>query len=89
MVEPSLAARPYYTHDGLTNLPYHPQFGGDTGIRGETTAKSRWCPDLNQAVEEATCFTCDCWGDHGAGVEQCYYDWKQEEQDREEGEDET
>jgi len=35
------------------------------------------------------CSSCSMWGDHGAGVEQCYYDWKQEEQDREEGEDET
>ena len=89
MIEPPLAARPYYTHDGLTNRPYRLQFGGSTGVRGETTATSRRCPELEEVIEETACSSCGRWGDHGTGVEQCYYDWKQEEQDREEGEDET
>jgi hypothetical protein len=89
MVEPPPAARPYFAYDGLTNRPYHPQFGGGTGVRGETATTRRWCPDLEEAIEETACSSCGNWGDHGAGVEQCYYDWKQEEQDREEGEDET
>jgi hypothetical protein len=88
MIEPPLAARPYYAHDGLTNHPYHPQSGGGTGIRGETAATSRWCPEREEAIEETACFSCDKWGEHD-GVEQCYHDWKQEEQDREEAEDET
>jgi hypothetical protein len=89
MIEPPLAARPYYTHDGLTNRPYHPQFGGGTSGRGETAATSRWCPELEEAIEKTACSSCGKWGDHGAGVEQCYHDWTQEEQDREEGKDET
>jgi hypothetical protein len=82
MLEPPLAAKPYFTHDGLTNRPYHPQFGNSTGVRGETAATSRWCPELEEAIEETACSSCD-------KVEQCYHDSKQEEQDREEGEVET
>ena len=89
MLEPPLAAKPYFTHDGLTNRPYHPQFGGGTGVQGETAATSRWCPEQEEAIEETACSSCGNWGDHGTGVEQCYHDWKQEEQNREEGEVET
>jgi hypothetical protein len=58
------------------------RFGGGTGVQSETAATSRWCPELEEAIEETACSSCD-------KVEQCYHDSKQEEQDREEGEVET
>jgi hypothetical protein len=89
-IEPPPAAKPYYTHDGLMNRPYHTQFGGGTGVRGETAATSRWCQELEEVIEETACSSCANWGEHdGDGIERCYHDSKQKEQDREEGEDET
>ena len=89
MIEPPLAARPYFAPEGLAREPYRPHLGSNTGRLGRTSLPTRWCPERNEAVEMTTCETCDKWGDHGAGVEQCYYDWKQEKQGQEEGEDET
>jgi len=89
MVEPPLAARPFYTHDGLTNRPYHPQFGGGTGVRGETSASTRWCLDHKESVEVTACEECDKWEDHGVdGIEQCLHDWQEENERQKKGEDE-
>jgi len=83
MVEPPLAARPFYTHDGLTNRPYHPQIGGGAGVRGETSAPTRWCLDRNEAVEVTACEECDKWGDHGGQMEECLLDWEEKQQAKE------
>ena len=90
MIEPPLAARPYFTHGGLTNRPYHPQFGGGTGVRGEAATTSRWCPELEEAIEETACSSCGKWGDHdGDGVERCRYDKLDETEDEGDRDHET
>ena len=89
MVEPPLAARPFYSHDGLTSRPYHPQFGGGTGVRGETSAPPRWCPDRGEAVKVTACEECDKWGDHGGQMEECLLDWEKKQQAKEGQEDES
>jgi hypothetical protein len=89
MVEPPLAARPFYSHDGLTNRSYHPQFGGGTGVRGGTSETTRWCLDRKKAVEVTTCEECDKWGDHGGQMEECLYDWEEKQHPKESPEDES
>jgi len=76
MIEPPSAARPYLTHDGLTNRPYHPQFGGSTGIRNNAGSSEKWCARDQCAVdEEEDCPSCDDFGDHDdEDVERCRYE---------------
>jgi hypothetical protein len=81
-IEPPLAGRPYLTHDGLTNRPYHPQFGGSTGIRNNAGSNEKWCARDQCAVdEEETCPSCGEFGDHD-GVERCRYEETEDEGDR-------
>jgi len=84
MIEPPTAAKPYLTHDGLTNRPYHPQFGGSTGIRNNAGSSEKWCArDECTVDEEEACPSCDEFGDHdGDGVERCYFDWLEENQEQ-------
>jgi len=90
MVEPPLAARPYFAPDGLSREPYRPHPGSNMGSLGRTSVPTRWCLDRKEAVEVTACEKCDKWGEHdGNGVEQCYHDSNQEKQDQEDGEDET
>jgi hypothetical protein len=89
MVEPPPTARPYFTPEGLSREPYRPHPGSNPGSLGRTSIPTRWCPDRGEAIEVTACEECDKWGDHGAGIEQCYHDWKQEKQDQEKGGDET
>jgi hypothetical protein len=84
-IEPSPATRPYLTHDGLTNRPYHPQFGGGTGIRNNAGSSEKWCARDQCTVDEAEdCPSCDEFGDHDGdgGVERCYFDWLEENQEQ-------
>jgi len=88
-IEPPLAARPYLTPEGLSRKPYRPHPGSNPGTLGRSSIPTRWCPEKDREVEESTCYECALWDDHGAGIEQCYHDWKQEKQDQEKGGDET
>jgi len=85
VIEPPPAAKPYLTHDGLTNRSYHPQFGGSTGIRNNAGSSEKWCARDECTVDEAAeCPSCDEFGDHdgdGDGVERCRYDWLEETED--------
>ncbi|MGB2754288.1 MAG: hypothetical protein WBD75_08075 [Phycisphaerae bacterium] len=88
-MKPPLAARPFFAHDGLSREPYRPHPGSNPGSLGRSSIPTRWCPEKDHEVEESTCYECALWDDHGAGIEQCYHDWKQEKQDQEKGGDET
>ena len=82
-IEPSPAARPFLTHDGLTNRPYHPQFGGSTGIRNNAGSSEKWCARDECTVDEAEdCPSCDEFDDHyGDGVARCRHDQIEETED--------
>ena len=90
-LQPPLAARPYFTQDGLAAPSYQPRGGRGAGIRNETGQRIRWCPKEEQTVdEEEECPSCDEFSDHGDGVEQCLYDWLEENREpdgAEEGDD--
>jgi len=80
-IEPPLSARLYFAPDGLTNRPYHPQFGGGTGIRNNAGSNEKWCARDECTVDEAEkCPSCDDFGDHD-GVERCRYDLLEETED--------
>ena len=88
-IEPPLAARPYFVHDGLSREPYRPHPGSNPGSLGRTSVPTRQCLERGE-VEVTACEQCDKWGEHdGDGFKQCYHDWKQEKQDQEDGENET
>lgn len=81
-LEPPLAATPYFLPQGLKTPSYHSMRGGGTGIRNTDSQElTRWCPEANQPVSQGHCQTCSQWGDHGAGVQQCYHDWLEEKED--------
>ena len=79
---PPTAAKPFYTDHGPSTPSYRPHVGGSKGIgRASSSRATRWCPELEGWVsEEETCNECDRWADHGAGYEQCHYDWQDENQ---------
>lgn len=82
------AAIPFFAHGGLARPTYRPHFGGSTGIRHEGgSGTKRTCRETGRLVDFATCKSCKKWADHGAGFEQCYYDWL-DEKDSEDEDDE-
>ena len=87
MVEPPLAARPYFAHDGLSRESYRPHPGSNTGSLGRTSVPTRWCPDRGEAIEVTACKECDKWSDHGGQMEECLYD-SEEKQQAKEGQEE-
>ena len=89
MVEPPLAARPYFAHDGLSREPYRPHPGSNTGSLGRTSVPTRWCLDRKKAVEVTACEECDKWGDHGGQMEECLLDWEEKQQAKKGQEDES
>jgi len=80
MVEPPPAAKPYFTHEGLSREPYRPHPGSNPGALGRSSITTRWCPEKNREVEESTCYECALWDDHGAGFEECRYEWEERQQ---------
>jgi len=89
MVEPPLAARPYFAHDGLSRESYRPHPGSNTGSLGRTSVPTRWCPDRGEAIEVTACKECDKWSDHGGQMEECLYDSEEKQQAKEGHEDES
>ena len=87
-IEPPLAARPYFAHDGLSREPYRPHPGSNTGSLGRTSVPTRWCPDRGEAIEVTACEKCDKWGNHGGQMEECLYDWEERQRAKENQEDE-
>jgi len=82
-IQPESAAVPFRTRDGLTPPSYRPRAGGGTGIRYQGGWGSvRRCPESGEFVDEEACQDCDKWRDHGAGYEQCLYEWKEESEDQ-------
>ena len=84
-LNPPVAARPYFTHEGLDALPYQPRGHSGTGIRNEAGSRARQCPKDDHTVDETEdCPSCREFGDHdGDGVERCYFDWLEENQEQE------
>lgn len=87
------AARPFLSSDGLSPFSHRPRGHAGTGMSGSgRSALTRWCPEANTLVTEETCIECENWGDHGAGFEECLFDWQErnrnepEETEREEEE---
>lgn len=78
-LNPPVAARPFFMHEGLGAPPAQSRGRGGTGIRNSAGSRGRWCPKERCTVdEEEYCPSCHEWGDHGSGFEQCYYDWLDE-----------
>lgn len=80
-LNPAPAAMPFFTHEGLHAPSDRPRSRGSTGIRNNAGSRARWCPRDQCTVDEADCPSCDEFGDHGDGVERCYFDWLEENQD--------
>ena len=81
---PSLHVKPYYTLAGLAQPPLLSRGHGSTGIRNTSALGSvRLCPDSGKLVDEEVCRACDKWDDHGAGYEQCRYEWEEEHNSQE------
>jgi len=91
-LQPAPAARPSFSHDGLASPSYRPQRAGGTGIRNEGASKMpRLCPETNGFVDEERSCQTDCgkYRDWGAGFEQCYHDWlEDQENDQDQSDDE-
>ena len=83
-LNPPVAARPFFTHEGLAAPPYQPRGHSGTGIRNEAGSRARQCPKDDHTVDEQEdCPSCDEFGDHdGDGVERCRYDWLEENQEQ-------
>jgi hypothetical protein len=68
--------------EGLDAPPYQPRGRSGTGIRNNGGSSEKWCArDQCTVDEEEDCPSCDEFGDHGDGVERCYYDWLEEIED--------
>lgn len=76
------AARPFFTPEGLSRDSYRPHPGSNPGRLGGTSIPSRWCPELNEAIEPTRCSACEQWGDHGSGIEECRHDWQERNQEK-------
>jgi hypothetical protein len=88
-VQAAQAARLHFVHDGLVNRPYHPQFGGGTGVRGGSSVPTRWCLDRNETVEVTACENCK-WGDYlGSQMEECLFVLEEKQRAKEGQEDES
>ena len=75
-------AKPYFTPEGLSLPSYSPGRGGGIGLRhSDDSSVTRWCAQDTELVTEEICQDCDQWKDHGAGFEQCYHDWLEENGD--------
>jgi hypothetical protein len=84
MIEPPLAARLYFTHDGLASARYQPLMGGSAGIRNTTpTSPTRWCPQAKDVVPQDACAGCPAWADDGGGSPACALEAKANEDDDE------
>jgi hypothetical protein len=81
-LQPPAAARPFILSHGITSPPYRSQRHGGTGARSQGTRISRWCSESNQFVSDDVCRECSMWADHGAGYEQCRYEWMEEESEK-------
>jgi len=88
-IEPPLAARPYFAPEGLSREPYRPHPGSNPGALGSSSITTRWCPEKNREVEESTCYECALWDDHGAGFEECRYEWEERQQGSNEDKEES
>jgi hypothetical protein len=83
-LNPPVAARPFFTHEGLDAPPYQPRGHSGTGIRNEAGSRARQCPKDDHTVDETEdCPSCKEFGDHDRdGVERCYFDWLEENQEQ-------
>ena len=73
---PPPRTRPTSFSDGLKPPSYHPRGGCGAGIRNTDEQElMRWCAEVNEPVRQEDCQGCEQWGDHGAGLEQCYHEW--------------
>ena len=88
-LEPPLAARPFFAHDGLSREPYRPHPGSNPDSLGRTSVPTRWCPDRGEAVEVTACEERNKRGDHGGQMEECLYDSEEKQQAKEGQEDES
>ena len=83
-LNPAPESRPFFTHEDLDAPSDRPRSRGSTGIRNNEGSRERWCPQDRCTVdEEEDCPSCKEFGDHdGDGVEQCRYDWLEENQEQ-------
>lgn len=80
-LDPPLAARPFFTREGLSASPDGSRGRGGRGIRNRAASTGRWCPKERCTVDEEGCPSCDEWGDHGGGIEECYYEWEEKQRE--------
>lgn len=73
-MQPPRAARPFLSHNGLAPSSYRPHGRAGTGIRNEGTSEmSRWCPAINQPVDDEACESCEYWDEDDEPESQCHY----------------
>ncbi len=80
-LQPTLAATPFFTRDGLGAPVYRPRGGRGAGATGGSFQPiQRVCPETKGYVSEDQCNACDQfrdWSGDGSGPV-CYYEWQEQ-----------